>query len=56
MNERVNLEIYRLEVIKGKMGKADGLEKKRWEKDKDGQYQNFSDNQKISGVCMCALL
>ena len=40
MNERVNLEIYRLEVIKGKMGKAEGLEKKkrRWEKDKDGQY------------------
>ena len=29
MNERVNLEIYRLEVIKGKMGKADGLEKKK---------------------------
>lgn len=32
MNERVNLEISRLEVIKGKMGKADGLGKKKKEK------------------------
>ena len=32
MNERVNLEISRLEVIKGKMGKEDGLGKKKEKK------------------------
>ena len=32
MNEGVNLEISKLEVIKGKMGKADGLEKKKKKK------------------------
>jgi len=33
VNERVNLEISRLEVIKGKMGKADGLGKKKIRKE-----------------------
>ena len=45
MNERVNLEIYRLEVIKGKMGKADGLEKK-----KEGEKKTKMVSIKISKI------
>ena len=47
MNERVNLEIYRLEVIKGKMGKADRLEKK---KKKEGEKKTKMVSIKISKI------
>ena len=47
MNERVNLEISRLEVIKGKMGKEDGLGKK---KRKEGEKKAKMVSIKISQI------
>ena len=47
MNERVNLEISRLEIIKGKMGKEDGLGKK---KRKEGEKKAKMVSIKISQI------
>lgn len=56
MNEIFKLEISRLEVIKGKMGKNSWARKNKGvvspqKKDSDGRYQNMSVNEmEASGV------